>query len=104
MSEAVKTVKVTIDNITVDVPMGTTILQAARMIGGDVVPPAMCYYSKLQVKVENSCNFEIIVLVNTFSICELSKVQLRLLEAEHFTDSNNLVSVHAILSQSTLCS
>jgi NADH-quinone oxidoreductase subunit G len=30
------------------VPMGTTILQAARMIGGDVVPPAMCYYSKLQ--------------------------------------------------------
>ena len=48
MSEAVKTVKVTIDNITVDVPMGTTILQAARMIGGDVVPPAMCYYSKLQ--------------------------------------------------------
>ncbi|MEY4868471.1 MAG: hypothetical protein RIT36_1370, partial [Bacteroidota bacterium] len=48
MSEAVKTVKVTIDNITVDVPVGTTILQAARMIGGDVVPPAMCYYSKLQ--------------------------------------------------------
>lgn len=48
MSEAVKTVKVTIDNITVDVPMGTTILQAARMIGGDIVPPAMCYYSKLQ--------------------------------------------------------
>ena len=48
MSEAVKTIKVTIDNITVDVPVGTTILQAARMIGGDVVPPAMCYYSKLQ--------------------------------------------------------
>ena len=48
MAEAVKTVKVTIDNITVDVPVGTTILQAARMIGGDVVPPAMCYYSKLQ--------------------------------------------------------
>ena len=48
MAEEVKTVKVTIDNITVDVPVGTTILQAARMIGGDVVPPAMCYYSKLQ--------------------------------------------------------
>jgi magnesium chelatase family protein len=32
MAEAVKTVKVTIDNITVDVPVGTTILQAARMI------------------------------------------------------------------------
>jgi len=39
--------KVTIDNISIDVPEGTTILQAARMIGGDVVPPAMCYYSKL---------------------------------------------------------
>jgi len=39
--------KVTIDNITIEVPEGTTILQAARMIGGDVVPPAMCYYSKL---------------------------------------------------------
>ena len=40
--------KVTIDNIPVDVEEGTTILQAARMIGGKVVPPAMCYYSKLK--------------------------------------------------------
>jgi NADH-quinone oxidoreductase subunit G len=41
--------KVTIDNIEIDVPEGTTILQAARMIGERnkadryVVPPAMCY-------------------------------------------------------------
>ena len=48
MAEEVKKIKVTIDNISIDVPIGTTILQAARMIGGDVVPPAMCYYSKLQ--------------------------------------------------------
>ena len=48
MSEEVKKLKVTIDNITVEVPAGTTILQAARMIGGDVVPPAMCYYTKLE--------------------------------------------------------
>jgi NADH-quinone oxidoreductase subunit G len=41
-------VKVTIDNITLEVPAGTTILNAARMVGGDVVPPAMCYYSKLE--------------------------------------------------------
>lgn len=40
--------KVTIDNIEIEVPDGTTILQAARMIGGEVVPPAMCYYSKLK--------------------------------------------------------
>ena len=40
--------KVTIDNITVEVEEGTTILNAARKIGGRVVPPAMCYYSKLQ--------------------------------------------------------
>lgn len=40
--------KVTIDNITLEVPDGTTILNAARQIGGDVVPPAMCYYSKLE--------------------------------------------------------
>jgi len=40
-------VKVTIDNIRVEVEEGTTILQAARKIGGKVVPPAMCYYSKL---------------------------------------------------------
>ncbi|MCR6721435.1 MAG: 2Fe-2S iron-sulfur cluster-binding protein [Chitinophagaceae bacterium] len=40
--------KVTIDNITVEVPAGTTILMAARQIGGDVTPPAMCFYSKLQ--------------------------------------------------------
>lgn len=40
--------KVTIDGISVEVPPGTTILNAARLIGGDVVPPAMCYYSKLE--------------------------------------------------------
>ncbi len=40
--------KVTIDNITIEVPVGTTILNAARKIGGDVAPPAMCYYSKLE--------------------------------------------------------
>ncbi|MEY4381033.1 MAG: hypothetical protein RJA92_413 [Bacteroidota bacterium] len=40
--------KVTIDNITIEVPAGTTILNAARQIGGDVTPPAMCYYSKLE--------------------------------------------------------
>lgn len=40
--------KVTIDNINIEVPAGTTILNAARQIGGDVAPPAMCYYTKLQ--------------------------------------------------------
>lgn len=40
--------KVTIDGQEIEVEAGTTILQAARMIGGEVVPPAMCYYSKLK--------------------------------------------------------
>lgn len=40
--------KVTIDGIEAEVPEGTTILQAARMIGPIVAPPAMCYYSKLK--------------------------------------------------------
>ena len=40
--------KVTIDNITVEVPAGTSILEAARKIGGEVAPPAMCFYSKLK--------------------------------------------------------
>ncbi len=48
MPEEQKLFKVTIDNITIEVPAGTTILNAARMIGGDVAPPAMCYYSKLE--------------------------------------------------------
>src|SRR5678810_1038865 len=48
MAEAPKIFKVTIDNITIDVPPGTSILNAARKIGGEVAPPAMCYYSKLQ--------------------------------------------------------
>ena len=39
---------VTIDGKTIEVPEGTTILNAARMIGGEIVPPAMCYYSKLK--------------------------------------------------------
>jgi NADH-quinone oxidoreductase subunit G len=40
-------VKITIDNVQIEVEEGTTILNAARKIGGEVVPPAMCYYSKL---------------------------------------------------------
>lgn len=48
MAEEKKLFKVKIDNISVEVEPGTTILNAARSIGGDVVPPAMCYYSKLQ--------------------------------------------------------
>lgn len=48
MAEEKKLFKVTIDNITIEVEPGTSILTAARMIGGDVAPPAMCYYSKLK--------------------------------------------------------
>ncbi|HRO42074.1 MAG TPA: 2Fe-2S iron-sulfur cluster-binding protein [Flavipsychrobacter sp.] len=48
MNEQAPNFKITIDNITIDVPAGTTILNAARQIGGDVTPPAMCYYSKLE--------------------------------------------------------
>lgn len=40
--------KITIDNIEIEAGSGTTILNAARQIGGEIVPPAMCYYSKLK--------------------------------------------------------
>jgi NADH-quinone oxidoreductase subunit G len=40
--------KVTIDGIEVEVEDGTTILNAARKIGGKIVPPAMCYYTPLK--------------------------------------------------------
>jgi NADH-quinone oxidoreductase subunit G len=40
--------KITIDGIEVEAADGTTILNAARQIGGDVVPPAMCYYTNLK--------------------------------------------------------
>lgn len=44
--------KVTIDDITIEVPDGTSILAASRMIdeqqGTNIAPPAMCYYSKLK--------------------------------------------------------
>ena len=40
--------KVTIDGETTEVAPGTTILNAARQLGGSLVPPAMCYYSKLK--------------------------------------------------------
>lgn len=48
MAEEKKMIKVTIDNITIEVEPGTSILNAARLIGGEVAPPAMCYYSKLK--------------------------------------------------------
>ena len=40
--------KLTIDGIEIEVADGTTILNAARQIGGDLVPPAMCYYTSLK--------------------------------------------------------
>ena len=40
--------KVKIDGFEIEVPDGTTILNAARAIGGDIVPPAMCYYTSLK--------------------------------------------------------
>jgi NADH-quinone oxidoreductase subunit G len=40
--------KVTIDGHTIEVADGTTILQAARIIGGECVPPAMCFYTSLK--------------------------------------------------------
>jgi NADH-quinone oxidoreductase subunit G len=40
--------KITFDGIEVEVEDGTTILNAARKIGGKVVPPAMCYYTPLK--------------------------------------------------------
>ncbi len=40
--------KVTIDGIEVEVSPGTSILQAARKIGTEVAPPAMCYYKPLE--------------------------------------------------------
>lgn len=48
MAEDTPLFKVTIDNETIEVPAGTTILQAARMVGKEVAPPAMCYYGKLE--------------------------------------------------------
>ncbi len=40
--------KVIIDGLEVQVEDGTTILNAARVIGGEIVPPAMCYYTSLK--------------------------------------------------------
>jgi NADH-quinone oxidoreductase subunit G len=48
MAEEKKLFKVTIDNISIEVEPGTSILNAARRIGAEVAPPAMCYYSTLK--------------------------------------------------------
>lgn len=47
MSET-NNIKVTIDGIEIEVPNGTTIIEAARQIGNSVAPPTMCYYSSLE--------------------------------------------------------
>jgi len=48
MSDEKPLFKVTIDGVQIEVPQGTSILNAARQAGGNIVPPAMCYYSKLK--------------------------------------------------------
>ena len=42
--------KVTIDGQSIEVEPGTTILQAARMIGGEVVPPSHVLLFKIKRK------------------------------------------------------
>ncbi|GDX48621.1 MAG: (2Fe-2S)-binding protein [Bacteroidetes bacterium] len=41
-------ITVTIDGNDIQVEPGTTIMNAARKVGGDSVPPAMCYYTTLK--------------------------------------------------------
>jgi NADH-quinone oxidoreductase subunit G len=41
-------ITVTIDNQPISVEPGSTILEAARQLGPDKAPPAMCYYSTLE--------------------------------------------------------
>ena len=48
MAEENKKIKLTIDNITVEVEPGTTIVEAARLLGSEFAPPTMCFYSKLE--------------------------------------------------------
>jgi NADH-quinone oxidoreductase subunit G len=48
MENEVPLIKVTIDGQEIRVPVGTTIMEAARQIGPSVAPPAMCYYKPLQ--------------------------------------------------------
>lgn len=48
MNEEQKKIKVKIDGQEVEVLSGTSILEAARKLGGQSVPPAMCYYGKLE--------------------------------------------------------
>ena len=48
MSTEIKKFKITIDGQTSEVMPGTSILEAARQIGGKSVPPAMCYYKPLE--------------------------------------------------------
>ncbi len=44
-------IKLTIDNKSIEVPKGTTILQAARQIGVDI--PTLCYFNMGDMKIEN---------------------------------------------------
>ena len=50
MADEIKIFKVTIDNITVEVPAGTTILQAARKVGGDVAPQLQQMKNRFKAK------------------------------------------------------
>lgn len=82
--------KVTIDGHTIEVPDGTTILQAARMlvdknpeVDAKVAPPTMCYYSKLKTS-GGYCRTCIVkvtkgsekILVQCLSLLRLAEQQL----------------------------
>ena len=100
--EAPATFKVTIDNITINVAPGTTILNAARQIGGDVTPPAMCYYSKLEGSVTSPPIWRVafnIVVPGATLIVMLSMVTLNVAGASFFISSAIIISCQIYIMQ-----
>ncbi len=88
---------ITIDGKSIEVPAGTTILQAARRIGENY-PPAMCYYSTLE-KTGGKCR---VCLVKVTAISHANQRPLPKLVASCITKVENGMVVENISSPEVL--
>jgi len=67
-----ETIKLTIDNKEVEVPKGTTINKAAKMLGIDI--PTLCYMELKDMNIENKpggCRLCVVEVQETTQSCSL---------------------------------
>lgn len=98
MTERQEKIKIKVDGKEVEVLPKTSILEAVRQLGGESVPPAMCYYGKL----EDSGGRCRTCLVEVSRISETDERSMPKLVASCKTEAINGMEIKILTSEKTM--